>query len=144
MVLHVTLHFLQMSLSKYKVENLWSKAFARYRVRNSHRNLTHLLNITKTVLSLFYKFFHVARRISSHAVLYLRISHDNVEICSLIIGSATKWLRILSIRPNDKTRNHLVAKPIYWNVPNVDITEPRYLIRVSTWTFRFRTYGSGV
>ena len=28
------------------------------------------------------------------------------------IGLATKWLRILSIPPNDKIRNHLVANPI--------------------------------
>ena len=25
---------------------------------------------------------------------------------------ATKWLRILSIPPNDKIRNHLIANPI--------------------------------
>ena len=25
----------------------------------------------------------------------------------------TKWLRILSVPPNDKIRNHLVANPIY-------------------------------
>ena len=30
----------------------------------------------------------------------------------LYIGLATKWLRILAIPPNDKIRNHLVAKPI--------------------------------
>ena len=32
-------------------------------------------------------------------------------IVSWYIGLATKRLRILSIPPNDKTRNHLVAKP---------------------------------
>ena len=30
----------------------------------------------------------------------------------VIIGLATKWLRILSIPLNDKIRNHLVANPI--------------------------------
>ena len=29
------------------------------------------------------------------------------------IGLATKWLRILSISPNDKIRNHLVANSIF-------------------------------
>ena len=28
------------------------------------------------------------------------------------LGLATKWLRILSIPPNDKIRNNLVANPI--------------------------------
>ena len=29
------------------------------------------------------------------------------------IELATKWLRLLSISPNDKIRDHLVANPIY-------------------------------
>ena len=35
-----------------------------------------------------------------------------LDIWFYFIGLATKWLRILSIPPNDKIRNHLVANPI--------------------------------
>ena len=31
------------------------------------------------------------------------------------IGMATKWLRIFSLPPNEKIRNHLVANPIASN-----------------------------
>ena len=30
----------------------------------------------------------------------------------VIIGVASKWLRVMSLSPNDKTRNHLVANAI--------------------------------
>ena len=43
----------------------------------------------------------------------------NFYLCELLprrtIGLATKWLRILSISPNDKIRNHLVANIIFAN-----------------------------
>ena len=42
---------------------------------------------------------------------------------SLSIELATKWLRILSIPPNDKIRNHLVANPI---VPPAHVSFKRY------------------
>ena len=43
---------------------------------------------------------------------YLSIDLELIEIQTRRIGLATKWLRVLSIPPNDKTRNHLVANPI--------------------------------
>ena len=46
-------------------------------------------------------------KIRSHAKMLVTDTKFNVAI-----GLATKWLRILSLPPNDKTRNHLVANPI--------------------------------
>ena len=35
-----------------------------------------------------------------------------VRVQEQCIGLATKWLRVLSLPPNGKTRSHLVANPI--------------------------------
>ena len=43
--------------------------------------------------------------------LIVRI-YNNIDVFHKNSGLATKWLRVLSIPPNNKVRNHLVASPI--------------------------------
>ena len=64
-------------------------------------------------VSRFTDLFNVATKL-----LYIKISNmlvyqEKIQfLFSPNIRLATKWLRILSLPANDKTRNHLVAKPI--------------------------------
>ena len=48
-------------------------------------------------------------------VRYETCNYRPLDVSKIPLRSwlATKWLRILSLGGNDKTRNHLVANPIY-------------------------------
>ena len=69
--------------------------------------LTHYKFYTTASLTFIFTFSNLMLIIISTMLNYF-----NQKISGSYIVLATKWLRILSIPPNDKIRNHLVSNPI--------------------------------
>ena len=74
------------------------------------------MNIIKILIVFKYKYPTIVRygvviRFRKN-VLYEIVLYERRNWREDSIGLTTKWLRVLSIPPNDKIRNHLVANPI--------------------------------
>ena len=71
---------------------------------------------------------------------YFEIKYSQ-ELDSWNIGLATKWLWILSLSPNDKSRNHLVANTIHSVLDKIDgCGIGLWLWKHNLWHTRFKIY----